>query len=280
MDMIRTIDDLRRTVATWRKGGARIGLVPTMGALHLGHLSLCNLALERADKLIVSIFVNPKQFAPTEDFAAYPRPFEADLALLETAGAHGVFAPSAAEMYPDGFATSIEVTGPADDLEGASRPGHFAGVATVVAKLLLQAQPDLAVFGEKDYQQLLVIRRLVRDLDIPVEIVAGPTLREADGLALSSRNAYLSPDERRIAPRLYQTLKTAADALHDADATPEDAVAAARATLAQVGFRVDYVELRDAETLAPVALFEKPARLLAAARLGRTRLIDNIAVDP
>ncbi len=278
--VLRTVGDLRAHVASWRREGARVALVPTMGALHDGHLSLCRMALGEGARIVVSIFVNPKQFAPTEDFAAYPRPFEKDVALLAEAGVHAVYAPAPEEMYRDGFATSVHIAGPATDLEGASRPTHFEGVATVVSKLLLQAQPDIAIFGEKDYQQLLVVRRLVADLDIPVEIRAGPTLREADGLAMSSRNAYLSPDERRIAPRLHQTLQAAAYALHEADATPGDAIKAARATLEQCGFAVDYVELRDAETFAAVHTLERRARLLVAARLGRTRLIDNVAVEP
>lgn len=277
--VIGTVKELRAQVRAWRAEGLRVALVPTMGALHDGHLSLCRLGLTHAHRLIVSIFVNPKQFAPSEDFATYPRPFEADVAKLASVFANAVFAPPAAEMYPDGAATSVRVGGPALELEAVTRPTHFEGVATVVTKLLLQAQPDVAVFGEKDYQQLQVIRRLVADLDLPVEIKGGPTLREADGLAMSSRNVYLAPAERRIAPRLLQTLQAAAFALRDG-AVPEDAVAAAKATLEQVGFRVDYVELRDAASLATITELRRSARLLVAARLGRTRLIDNIAVDP
>lgn len=281
LDAIKHIAPLRERVLEWRREGARVALVPTMGALHEGHLSLCRLAREGAERLVVSIFVNPKQFAPHEDLAAYPRPLERDLALLDEAGADAVFVPDAETMYPDGFALGITIDGILGrDLEAAMRPHHFGGVATVVAKLLLQVQPDIAAFGEKDYQQLLVIRRLVQDLDLPVEILAGPTVREADGLALSSRNAYLSPAERRIAPRLHQTLKAAAFALHEADATPEDALQAARATLEQCGFRLDYVDLRDAATLQPIFALERAARLLAAVRLGTTRLIDNVPVEP
>jgi len=277
--VIGTVKDLRAQVRAWRGEGLRVALVPTMGALHEGHLSLCRIGLSHAHRLIVSIFVNPKQFAPAEDFAAYPRPFEADVARLATVHTHAVFAPTPEEMYPNGFATSVRVDGPAQNLEANSRPTHFEGVATVVAKLLLQAQPDVAVFGEKDYQQLQVIRRMVADLDLPVEIRAGPTLREPDGLAMSSRNVYLSPAERRIAPRLHQTLQAAAFALRDG-ANPEDAVAAAKATLEQCGFQVDYVEFRDTANLAPIDTLTRSARLLVAARLGRTRLIDNVPVEP
>lgn len=281
LDTIRQIGPLRARVGTWRREGAKIALVPTMGALHEGHLSLCRLARKNGARLVASIFVNPKQFAPHEDLAAYPRPLERDLALLEEVGADAAFVPEAGTMYPDGFSIGMTIDGVLGrDLEAAMRPHHFGGVATVVTKLLLQVQPDIAVFGEKDYQQLLVIRRLVLDLDLPVEIVAGPTVREADGLALSSRNLYLSAAERRIAPRLYQTLQAAAFALHEADATPEDALAAARATLEQCGFRTDYVDLRDAATLAPIYTLERAARLLAAVRLGKTRLIDNVPVEP
>jgi pantoate--beta-alanine ligase len=292
-NIITKVEDLRAWVGAARAKGARIALVPTMGALHDGHLALCRLALSAggrgapsqfdggaaADRLIVSIFVNPKQFAPNEDFATYPRPFEADTAMIAGVGAHAIYAPTADAMYKKGFATNITIGGVGQGLEGRARPTHFEGVATVVAKLLLQAQPDIAIFGEKDYQQLLVIRRLVADLDIPVEIRSGPTVRQADGLALSSRNRYLDAHERRIAPRLYQTLQAAAAALTDG-ATPEEAIAAATATLRQCGFSVNYVALCDEETLAPIDQLERPARLLAAARLGRTRLIDNIAVDP
>jgi pantoate--beta-alanine ligase len=278
-EIISGTEELRARIGAWRREGARVALVPTMGALHDGHAALCRIALQEAQRLIVSIFVNPKQFAPHEDLAKYPRPFAADVRLIEGVGAHAVFAPGSDTMYPEGFATHVRVGGTLGaDLEARARPDHFEGVATVVSKLLLQVQPDLAVFGEKDYQQLLIVRRLVRDLDLPVEIRAGATVREEDGLALSSRNRYLSPLERRIAPRLHQTLQAAAFALKDG-ATADEAAAAAKATLEQCGFAVDYVELRDAETLAPVADAGHPARLLAAVRLGATRLIDNVAVQ-
>ena len=271
---------LRSTVAGWRAKGLRVALVPTMGALHDGHLSLCRRALSAADRLVVSIFVNPKQFGPTEDFAAYPRPFAADLAKLTAVGAHAVYAPSEEEMYPPGFATKVHVGGVSEGLCGATRPGHFDGVATVVSKLLLQALPDVAVFGEKDYQQLRVIARLVRDLDIPVEIVGAPTMREPDGLALSSRNAYLSHNERAVAPELYRALQSVAGALQGG-LNAKEACAFGMAALSRAGFdSIDYFELRDAATLEAMTKLDRPARLLVAARLGRTRLIDNIALAP
>ncbi|MCW5697986.1 MAG: pantoate--beta-alanine ligase [Bauldia sp.] len=274
----RTVDAIRTRVIAWRDAGEGVALVPTMGALHNGHLVLVTAAKERASRVIVSIFVNPLQFAPTEDFAAYPRDLDGDVALLSTVGTDAVFAPEGAEMYPAGFATQITVGGPAEGLETAFRPQHFAGVATVVAKLLIACGPEIAVFGEKDYQQLLVVRRMVRDLMLPVEIVGHATVREADGLALSSRNAYLSPEERQQAPTIHRALQDAAAALR-AGELGGTVVAEARQRLTEAGFDVDYVELRNAETLAlPVHQEREPLRLLAAARLGRTRLIDNIAV--
>ncbi len=274
----RTVAALRAVVAEWRRQGRRVALVPTMGALHAGHLSLVRLALERAERVVASVFVNPAQFGPNEDFASYPRGEADDAARLRETGAHLMFAPAVEEMYPPGFATTVSVAGVSEGLCGAHRPGHFEGVATVVTKLLLQALPDMAVFGEKDYQQLMVIRRLTRDLDIPVEIVGGATVREADGLALSSRNAYLSPEERRIAPALYRALAETAAALAAGEEAPL-LLARAREAVLAAGFRdVEYLELRDAETLAPLDRAARPARLLAAARLGRTRLIDNVPV--
>jgi pantoate--beta-alanine ligase len=274
----RTIAALRGRVAKWRKAGARIALVPTMGALHEGHLALVRAAREKADRVIVSIFVNPTQFAPTEDFGSYPRDEAADLKKLAAAGADAVFAPSVAEIYPEGFATSVAVAGPAEGLESDFRPHFFGGVATVVAKLLLSCLPDIALFGEKDYQQLMVIRRMAADLAIPVEIVGHETIRETDGLALSSRNAYLSPEKRKTAPLLHHALDQAAAAIR-AGVAGGIAVAAARDDLASAGFRVDYVELRNAETLGHVAdPRREPLRILAAAWLGKTRLIDNIPV--
>ena len=265
-------------MAEWRRAGERVALVPTMGALHAGHLALVSAARAQANRVLVSIFVNPAQFAPNEDFAAYPRDEAGDLAKLANAGVDAVFAPEAAEMYPPSFATTVTVGGPSAGLETAFRPHFFTGVATVVAKLLLAALPDAAIFGEKDYQQLLVVWRMVADLGIPVEIIGAPTVREADGLALSSRNAFLSPEERRVAPELHQALEAAAAAIRRGVPTVL-ALAEAEEHLVQHGFLVDYFELRDAETLAPVTdRGSEPLRLLAAVRLGRTRLIDNIPV--
>jgi pantoate--beta-alanine ligase len=274
----RTIKALRSRVTLWRGARQKVALVPTMGALHAGHLKLVEEARQRAAKVVVSIFVNPTQFGPSEDFQSYPREEASDLAKLADANADAVFAPSAAEIYPAGFATTITVAGPAEDLESVSRPQFFGGVATVVAKLLQSVQPDIALFGEKDYQQLLVIRRMVADLGFPVEVIGVPTVREPNGLALSSRNAYLSETDRLKASRLYAALKMAADAIR-AGASPDAAISEARSKLAAAGFRTDYLKLRNAETLAPVvARSDEPKRLLAAAWLGKTRLIDNVPV--
>ena len=277
-EVARAVADLRRLVSSWRREGRSVALVPTMGALHVAHLALVEAARLRADRVVVSVFVNPTQFAPNEDFAAYPRDEASDLAKLAAAGIDAVFAPSTVEMYPVGFATSVLVAGPAQGLETEFRPHFFGGVATVVAKLLLACLPDIAIFGEKDYQQLLVVRRMAADLAIPVEILGHPTLREEDGLALSSRNAYLSPEQRQAAPLLYRSLERAAGAIR-AGEPPSAPLDRARDDLVRGGFDVDYVELRNADTLALVTdLFGEPLRLLAAARLGRTRLIDNIPV--
>ena len=278
----RTVSALRAHVATWRARGETVALVPTMGALHEGHRSLIRLARDQADRVVASVFVNPRQFGPTEDLDAYPRDEAADARALAEEGCDLLFAPGAAEMYPPGFATTIDVAGVSEPLDGAARPGHFAGVATVVAKLLIQCAPDVAVFGEKDFQQLLVIRRLVRDLDLPTAVSAAPTARAGDGLALSSRNAYLSPAERAVAPALHRALAAAATAL-GAGARVDAAVAEARVALERAGFTdMDYVAVHDAETFAAAGpgLLERPARVLAAARLGRTRLIDNVAATP
>ena len=281
--VIDTVEALRKTVATWRAAGERISYVPTMGALHQGHLSLVRLARKQARRVIVSIFVNPTQFAAHEDLGAYPRTFDADLGLLADVQADAVFFPAAAEMYPPGFSSAISLAGPAAvGLEDSFRPGHFSGVATVVAKLLLQGQPDLAIFGEKDYQQLCVIRRVVRDLNIPVEILGGPTVRAPSGLALSSRNAYMTPRERDvIAPKIHLALTDCAAALR-AGGLIDASLAKASHTLEMAGFELDYLDLRDADSLArpngnacdPKQMY----RLLVAARLPRVRLIDNIAV--
>jgi pantoate--beta-alanine ligase len=276
--IVRDVATLRGIVADWRAAGERIALVPTMGALHAGHLSLVEAAKQRAGRTILSIFVNPTQFAPDEDFAAYPRAFAHDVTAFAAAGGNLVFAPTIETVYPAGFATTVLVGGPANaGLEDKFRPDHFAGVATVVAKLFQQCRPDLAVFGEKDYQQLKVVEQMVRDLDLGVEIVAAPTLRAKDGLALSSRNRYLSPEERALAPLLYAALLRCREAVRRGGAL-EPTLAVARDTLATAGFAVDYLEARHAETLAPAAEGEVAIRLLAAARLGTKRLIDNIAV--
>jgi pantoate--beta-alanine ligase len=273
--IVRTIHTLREQVAKWRKAGESIALVPTMGALHEGHLSLIALAKAKADRVVVSIFVNPTQFGPREDFKAYPRDEAGDLEKLGAAGVDIVFAPEAAEMYPEGFKTQLKIGDLTEGLCGASRPNHFNGVATVVAKLLMQCGPDVAIFGEKDYQQLLVIKQLVRDLNIPVEIIGAPIVREVDGLALSSRNVYLSPEQRKIAPLLHQTIAGVAADLAQGRGC-DDAVVAARFKLDAAGFRVDYVAVRDPDTLQPLSGPVKRARVLAAAYLGKTRLIDNV----
>ncbi len=277
--VIRTLPALTRLLAQWRARRDRIALVPTMGALHAGHLALVRGAQRRADRVIVSIFVNPAQFAPHEDLKTYPRTFAADVAALGAIKTDLVWAPSVETMYPPGFATRIVPEGPATaGLEDASRPHFFAGVATVVAKLLIQCGPDFAMFGEKDYQQLKVVTRLARDLDLRTRIVGVPTVRERDGLALSSRNVYLSPVERAAAPVLHRVLTDCAVKI--TAGRPTGAVLTeGRATIAQAGFAVDYLEARHAETLAPAASpAEGPLRLLVAARIGKTRLIDNIAV--
>ena len=272
-----SVADLRAFVRARRAAGESIGLVPTMGALHDGHLSLIAAARQRAERVIATIFVNPTQFGVNEDFSRYPRTFETDCARLAEVATDLVFAPSVAEMYPTGFVTSVSLAGPATaGLEDRFRPTHFSGVATVVAKLLNQAQADIAVFGEKDYQQLLVIRQMARDLDMPTEIFGAPTMREPDGLARSSRNVYLSPQERARAPALYGALDAAARAIA-AGATLDAALARARAAVAHAGFEIDYIEARDAQTLAPVTDASRGAlRILAATRLGATRLIDNV----
>jgi len=279
--IVRTVAELRGRVKAWRAAGAVIGLVPTMGGLHDGHLALVRAALAACGRVVVSIFVNPTQFGPDEDFARYPRNETQDAKRLAELGAHLLFAPSAEHIYPDGFATTVTVKGMGEGLCGAHRPGHFDGVATVVAKLLLAALPDVAYFGEKDYQQLQVIKRLVLDLDIPVRIEAVPTVREADGLALSSRNLYLSPEERAIAAALNRVLAEVAARLTAGKAAGAGAIAWGLKELEAAGFtRIDYLEVRDAETLGPVETAARPARALAAVWLGQIRLIDNMAVEP
>ncbi len=279
MEVARTIEELRLHTDAWRDLGYVIGLVPTMGALHAGHMALVEEAKKHADVTAVSIFVNPLQFGRNEDFDRYPRREEEDLAKLREAGVDLVWLPTRDVMYPPGFATTIRVGGPARaGLEDAHRPGHFDGVATVVAKLFNQTGARVAIFGEKDYQQLLVIRRMTRDLDMPVNIVGVPTVREDDGLALSSRNAYLTAEQRRTAPRLYAELTRAAESIR-AGTSVEAAAFNARQALEDAGFTVDYCEVRNAETLKSVKdQRHESLRILAAARLGDVRLIDNIPV--
>ena len=277
-DVVRNVAGLRARVAAWRNAGETIGLVPTMGSLHEGHLSLVRAAKKDNGRAIATLFVNPTQFGANEDLASYPRDETADRRLLGEARADLLFAPDVGEMYPGGFATTVTVAGLTQHLCGPHRPGHFAGVATIVCKLLNQAGADRAYFGEKDFQQLQVVRRMARDLDIATVIVGVPTMREADGLAMSSRNRYLSPTERRQAATLPQLLRAAAAALGDGrDARPE--LEKVGAGLTAAGFRkIDYVTLADSETLQPQGRAEAPSRLLAAAWLGRTRLIDNFPV--
>ena len=278
MQIVRTVADLRSAIAGLRADGGKVALVPTMGALHAGHMSLVEAARRHAGHVVVSIFVNPTQFGPSEDFDAYPRQEAADVALLEAAAVDLLWAPTVAEMYPAGFATTVSVRGITEGLDGAARPGHFDGVATVVAKLFAQVRPDFGLFGEKDYQQLAVIRRMAADLDSGVEVIGVPTMRDADGLALSSRNAYLSAAEREAALALPRALEEAQAAIVGGAAVA-DALATAHARLKDAGFDpIDYVTLCDAATLTPVDRLTAPARLLAAARMGRTRLIDNVPV--
>lgn len=278
--LFETLAPLRAQIAAWRQQGETIVLVPTMGALHAGHLALVSHAREIGRRVIVSIFVNPTQFGPNEDFSQYPRDVGMDLALLHEAAVDAAWVPDAAVMYPEGFSTRIMVDGPAEGLCGTFRPGHFSGVATVVTKLLNQVRPNIALFGDKDFQQLRVIQRAVRDLDLPFEIRGVPIQRESDGLALSSRNRYLNETERRIAPHLHAILTETAQLLADGtEAAP--VLAEGIALLETAGFTpVQYLELRDADTLAVLPRLTRPGRLLAAAYLGRTRLIDNVAVTP
>ncbi|MDX2027673.1 MAG: pantoate--beta-alanine ligase [Alphaproteobacteria bacterium] len=279
LSVVNTVRDLRAALLAWREAGDTVGFVPTMGALHRGHIALVEQARKATKRVVASIFVNPLQFGPQEDLAKYPRQLEADRKMLADAGCDLLFTPTPEEMYPNGAVTKIDPGPLTGMLEGAFRPGHFTGVATVVVKLLLQVMPDAAFFGEKDYQQLLVIRRIVQDLNIPVHIVGVPTVRDTDGLALSSRNAYLSPEDRQRAgalPRVMQ--ETIAHILEGADI--EKTLKAGQEKLRQAGFSsVDYLELADATGLSPLRAMNTPARLLAAARMGSTRLIDNMAVD-
>ena len=280
MQIVRTVDALREAVAKLRADSGTVALVPTMGALHAGHMALVEEARLRATHVVASIFVNPTQFGPNEDLDAYPRREAADVALLQKHGCALLWAPDVSAMYPEGFATTVSVKGISEGLCGAARPGHFDGVSTVVAKLFGQVRPDVALFGEKDFQQLAVIRRMAADLDLGIEIIGVPIQRDDDGLALSSRNAYLTEEERMAARALPRALGEAADAIERGEAVA-DALEAARRRLSEAGFDpIDYVTLCDAESLEPVDSPNRESRLLAAARLGRTRLIDNIRVAP
>lgn len=277
--ILRTVPSLRRALEPYRKAGGSIALVPTMGALHRGHIALVREARRRAKRVVVSIFVNPTQFAPHEDFASYPRSFATDLKALRAENVDAVWAPAVEAMYPAGFATRLAPEGPAKaGLEDEFRPHFFGGVATVVAKLFTQVCPDFAFFGQKDYQQLRVITQTAKDLDLPVKVVGVPTVREPDGLALSSRNVYLSSAERAVAPMLYKVLKGCASRIKSGEKI-DRVLNVGRIEVDLAGFGLDYLEARHALTLAPVAtLKEGPVRLLIAARLGKTRLIDNVAV--
>ncbi len=281
MQIVRESIALRQLIAGWRGTGERVALVPTMGALHAGHMALVDGAKREADKVIASIFVNPLQFGPGEDLERYPRQEEADLALLEQHDCDGVWLPDASDFYPDNFATTVTVAGVSERWDGAMRPGHFAGVATVVAKLLIAVQPDVALFGEKDFQQLAIIRRMVTDLGLPVEIIGVPTVRDGDGLALSSRNVYLSADQRERALALPRALDEARAAIEKGEhILVSTLLAVARAKLVEAGFgSVDYLALVDAASLEPLDHAQGAMRLIAAATIGSTRLIDNIRVE-
>jgi pantoate--beta-alanine ligase len=280
LPVIRFAGELRKTVQQWRRRGQKVALVTTMGGLHEGHLALVRLAKKHASRVIVSVFVNPTQFAPNEDYGSYPRNEERDWHKLSSVHPDVMYAPGVDEIYPHDFATRVEVAGLTQTLEGISRPHFFAGVTTVVAKLFLQCLPDVAIFGEKDYQQLLVVKRMVKDLAFPITIIPGPIVREADGLAMSSRNVYLDEGDRSLAPQLYAVLLDVAADL--ATGRPiEESMERGAVRLESSGFRIDYLELRDSETLMPVeTMGQAPARLLAAVYLGKVRLIDNIAITP
>ncbi len=279
MRVVRTKREMRELSEQWRREGRRIAFVPTMGFLHEGHLSLCDIARQAGDVVVMSIFVNPTQFGPNEDLARYPRDLEGDVAKARARGVDVVYAPSASEVYPAGFQTYVEVTELSLPLCGSRRPGHFRGVATVVTKLFNVVRPHVAVFGEKDYQQLKVIERLVRDLDLDVEILSGPIVRESDGLAMSSRNAYLSAEERQRAVSLSRGLRRALALFRDGERRGSVLVEAVRKEMDEAGgIRIDYVELRDAETLAELEVADRPAVLAVAAFVGDTRLIDNVVL--
>jgi pantoate--beta-alanine ligase len=277
--VVRTVPALRRALDGLRVRKATTALVPTMGALHDGHVSLVRLAQRRATRVIVSIFVNPTQFAPTEDFGSYPHTWKSDVARLAAENVDLIWHPDVKVMYPEGFATRIVLEGPATaGLEDRFRPHFFGGVATVVGKLFTQCRPDFAIFGEKDFQQLRVVTQMARDLDLGVKVIGSKTVRERDGLAMSSRNVYLSTEERRAAPELYRTMKECAKRLRGGEAI-EPVMERGAKQITNAGFNVDYLEVRHAETLAPItSIKDGPLRMLVAARLGATRLIDNIAV--
>lgn len=278
MNIIHTISDIRHAVAAHRQAGKRIAFVPTMGALHAGHVSLVEMARNHADIVVASIFVNPKQFGPNEDYGSYPRQEAEDCHKLADKQVDIAYLPNATEMFPEGFSTHISVKGVSAGLCGASRPGFFDGVALVVTKLLLQIMPDVVILGEKDYQQLMVINRLVEDLNIPVEVLGAAIVREQDGLAMSSRNVYLNAEERRVAPGLYRMLNQMVEKLHNAPGSVAEVCEWGKQSLTAQGFRMDYLELRDAATLAPMEVLNAPARLFVAAFLGKCRLIDNVRV--
>lgn len=278
VEIVRSVAGLRAAVADWRAQGLTVGLIPTMGALHAGHLSLVAAALAQYDRAIATLFVNPRQFDRPEDLAKYPRTEHDDAAKLKSAGAHLLYAPDASEMYPDGYATNVSVSGVSDGLCGSARPGHFDGVSTVCSKLFLQSGADGAFFGEKDYQQLMVVRRFVRDLDIPIEIHACATVREADGLALSSRNKHLSPEARAIAPALQKAMAAAAQAFLAGEAAAT-VLEAGRQAILDAGFEsVDYLEFRSSVDLAPLSQPSPGGRIFAAAWLDGVRLIDNVEI--
>jgi pantoate--beta-alanine ligase len=280
-EIVKDIAHVRAAVGAVRKAGKAIGYVPTMGALHAGHASLLNAARRECAYVVASIFVNPKQFGPNEDFTRYPRTWEADVALCQSEGVDLLFAPPVEAVYPPGFRTQVEVTGLQDVLDGQSRPGHFRGVATVVLKLFNIVQPGFAYFGQKDAQQVCIIQKMMRDLELPITLRICPTVREPDGLALSSRNAYLSPSERRQATCLYRALARAAEMLADGVRDATKLIVALRSVIeAEADARVDYVALADPETLEPVAEVRRPMLALVAVKIGSTRLIDNLLLHP
>jgi len=281
IEVVTTVAEVRERVSAARRAGLGVGLVPTMGAFHEGHLSLIRRARADGGLVVVSLFVNPTQFGPGEDFEWYPRDYAKDTSLAEAAGADVLFAPKVAEVYPDGFATYVDVEGLSETLEGAARPGHFRGVATVVNKLFQMVGPDRAYFGLKDFQQLRVVERMTRDLNMPVALVPMPIVREPDGLALSSRNVYLSAQERRAAPALARALREAEQSVASGERNPAALADRAAATIrAEPLAQLDYAVVVDADTLAPITRLDRPGVLLLAVRFGRTRLIDNVVLAP